>query len=100
MSEKPAPETDAVLAKGGTYAEMLIHARKLERERDEARATAEKYLTRIQMVEEYKINDILKAERDELRSENAMLRAMINDQAHRSAPGGEVVRKGYDENSK
>ena len=62
------PETDAVLAKGGTYAEMLIHAEKLEHERDEARATAEKYLTRIQMVEEYKINDILKAERDEARA--------------------------------
>lgn len=44
----------------------------MQTERDEARAQAERYLTRIQMVEEYQINDTLRTERDQLRVDLAV----------------------------
>jgi hypothetical protein len=47
MSDRPTPETDELMSFregfGATNYEWALHSRRLERERDEARKTAERY---------------------------------------------------------
>lgn len=100
---KSTPETDAVefqIAGSNHFAVHVIYARKLERERDEARE--ERDIARLECEEiSNELNDARK-ERDELREENARLRDIteraINylDQSYRNGFSDEASDLRYE----
>jgi len=70
MSDTPRTDAEIFLAGQADYQEKVVpveHALQLERELSEAKSERDKYLTRIQLVEEYQINDELLKQRDRWR---------------------------------